>query len=629
MMKRASVRMKTLLHDLLSLWKKEKKKTGQGDPAIARAVQSIVHAKKEKKALPKTELLGIEALVHSKKKPSTLKWIIETVLTLSIALGLAILIRQTWFELYEIPTGSMRPTFKEQDRVLVSKTAFGLNIPLMTKHLTFSQKRAKRGSIVVITGDQLNLPDTDTTYFGLFPAKKRYVKRLVGLPNEYLYFYGGNIYILKADGTSIENIGSIKELSNKEYIPFISFEGKVEAGKETSRFSKNKEFLLLHFDRPIGKVEITHAQRIKSKIFSGGRWIEEFHDSDKMEKNRPQSFGEFWGINNFAKCRFLLPSELPSIATREGYVYPEATAYLELHHSPTLPKGVPSPKATSWPLVETKTTFLPLQDSHIEALVKGISTARFVIKDGHIYRYHYENAMPVSVPLLKDIPDGTYEFINGHAYQIGLGGHATLLNTSHSIYPATVEELAFWYNGGIDMHPDILDINSSLIPSRFGYFKNGAFYTMGTQIIARNDPLLQWFTIQEVNRQAHDPSYIAFQDHGSPDVVPLDAAFLKAYGFHIPESHYLVLGDNHAMSVDGRFFGTIPEANIQGSPLLILWPFGDRWGYIAQPKGHIPSFWGLVFTLTTIAGYVLWKRHVKKEQRQLIQECMNAENMER
>lgn len=624
-MKSTSSRMKSLLSALLLLWKKEKRKTGQVDPAIERAIASLTAATEKNTLLSEEELLGIEALVKSKKKSTLSKWCLETILTLVIALCLAILIRQMWFELYEIPTGSMRPTFKEQDRVLVSKTAFGLNMPLMTKHLSFSKKRLCRGSIVVITGDKLDLPDTDTTYFGLFPAKKRYVKRLVGLPDEYLYFYGGDIYILKSDGKTIERLRSIRELADKEYLPFISFEGKIEAGKETSRFSRNKEFLLLHFDQPVGKVEISSFQRVRGRIFSGGEWIEEFQDKNKMQKERPQTLGDFFGIDNYAKCRLLLPSELPSLAEREGYVYPDATAYLELHHSPSLPNGSLSAKSISWPLVQTKTTFLPLHDAHIEALVRALTTARFVVSKGRVHRYNYESKASESIPLLKEIPDGTYEFINGTAYRIVWGGYAETLPSSHPLYPSKIEELIFWYNGGIDMHPDMFDIDSNLIPSRYGYFKEGTFYAMGMPLVQKEDPILNWFIVQEINRQARESSYFAFQDHGSPEMNGLDPSFFKSYGLHIPKGHYLVLGDNHAMSVDGRFFGTIPEANIQGSPLCILWPPGERWGYIPQPKGHIPSPWSILFSSLTLTGYLVYRVRLKRREKQIILLCKQKE----
>ena len=58
----------------------------------------------------------------------------EFLFAICFAICVAAIVRQTWFELYEIPTGSMRPTFKEHDRVLVSKNAFGINWPFKTAH---------------------------------------------------------------------------------------------------------------------------------------------------------------------------------------------------------------------------------------------------------------------------------------------------------------------------------------------------------------------------------------------------------------------------------------------------------------------------------------------------------------
>lgn len=41
---------------------------------------------------------------------------------------------------------------------------------------------------------------------------------------------------------------------------------------------------------------------------------------------------------------------------------------------------------------------------------------------------------------------------------------------------------------------------------------------------------------------------------------------------HIPEGHYLVLGDNSANSRDGRFFGWLPNEHIVGRVSCIWWP---------------------------------------------------------
>ena len=61
------------------------------------------------------------------------------------ALVVAIAIRQMWFELYRIPSGSMRPTLKEEDFLLVSKTDFGINTITRTSHFSFDPALVKRG----------------------------------------------------------------------------------------------------------------------------------------------------------------------------------------------------------------------------------------------------------------------------------------------------------------------------------------------------------------------------------------------------------------------------------------------------------------------------------------------------
>ena len=49
--------------------------------------------------------------------------------SLVIALILALFIRSFFIQAYKIPTGSMRPTLKEGDRILVSKLHYGPLIP--------------------------------------------------------------------------------------------------------------------------------------------------------------------------------------------------------------------------------------------------------------------------------------------------------------------------------------------------------------------------------------------------------------------------------------------------------------------------------------------------------------------
>lgn len=87
---------------------------------------------------------------------------------LLIAAVLAILIRTFLFGPYKIPTGSMKPTFMENDKIFVDKLSYRFHKP-------------QRGDIIVFK----------------FPKdpKKDFVKRLVGLPGERVEIRNGVLLI--------------------------------------------------------------------------------------------------------------------------------------------------------------------------------------------------------------------------------------------------------------------------------------------------------------------------------------------------------------------------------------------------------------------------------------------------
>src|SRR5436853_3309419 len=66
----------------------------------------------------------------------------------------------------DVPTGSMKPTILEGDRVFVNKLAYGFKVPFTTLHLA-EWSNPQRGEIVVFY----------SPYDG-----KRLVKRVIGLP---------------------------------------------------------------------------------------------------------------------------------------------------------------------------------------------------------------------------------------------------------------------------------------------------------------------------------------------------------------------------------------------------------------------------------------------------------------
>jgi signal peptidase I len=555
----------------------------------------------------------IEQKIKSASKRSWIFRFLELCFTLLAALAAAGIIRQMWFELYEIPTGSMRPTFKEQDRVFVSKSIFGLNIPFVTKHFAFSPDRVKRGSIVVISGDNLDLPDVDTVYFGLFPGKKRYVKRCAALPGDYVYFYGGDLFILSRDEKTVIRLKADPTLADREYLPFISsFEGRVETSLPAP-FSRRRTIYVKHFNVPIGRIDVENDGSLTCRIPHNNKWIPEFSSNKELTRCFPQTIGEFWGIKNFALSRILLPEELPRDAIRLGCKDPNALAWLELKHSPTLP----SAHSSGHSLIQVSTTWIPLHEEQCQRLLENLYTARLVIENGRMRRYHFEGATSSGIQTPTIIPDGIYEFFHGKAYKIGFGGLVTELDRSHPIYPTSIKDLAFWFNAGIDALPEDLSPFSSRSSPRFAYFNDHALYVMGAPIFLKGDPILDNFENQEINRQAKDYNYFAFQDAGSPATEPFNPDFFKNFGFKVPDGHYLLLGDNPVMSLDCRYFGTVPENNIQGSPILMFWPFGERWGRPLQPHLFF-SIYTLMLCVITGIGIAVHHRHKAATTKRLL-----------
>ncbi len=79
----------------------------------------------------------------------------------------------------EVPTGSMKPTIQEGDRITVNKLAYDIRIPL-THISLYRLADPKRGEIVVFDSKQ---------------AGKRLVKRVIGLPGDTVAMHNNRLVI--------------------------------------------------------------------------------------------------------------------------------------------------------------------------------------------------------------------------------------------------------------------------------------------------------------------------------------------------------------------------------------------------------------------------------------------------
>lgn len=552
----------------------------------------------------------LDTFAKSHQKKSPVIWAIELAGAMLVALFIAVLIRQTWFELYEIPSGSMRPTFREKDRLIVTKTTFGLNIPLNSGHFYFNPDNVQRGGVVIWSGENTPLFAKDR-FLGILPYTRRYIKRLVGKPGDTLYFYGGEIWGVDKNGESIDELRNTPWMQQLEHVPFSRFEGT----PDYQVIGPDQFIVYKYFNQEVARLRLSQNGSVSGEIFDGKEWKPE---------SKTLQFGDHFGIDNFAKVR-LIPA---NSAKQSGTSLNEPSeAYLQIFHHPSLTYPQPTifrtTRNTLYGQLHPLITTLPLQPHHLDALRNSLYTARFVVQSERASRYSADSKpSPTDNALtMRGVPNGTYEFYDGIGYEVSRQGTLTELSSDHPLQPHSLEQLIQLFNAGIeiDRYANQTSNPNTMPPMRFAYWRNGTLFAGGGPLgKIETDRSLQEFVAKEKDRAESSSSrrpYRPFIDRGSPLQADgsIDGELILEKGLKIPEKHYLVLGDNHAMSADSRVIGFLPEDNLEGTPSIILWPMQKRWGPPAQaPYPWITSS-RLVVWILALGALTLWSYWVRRE----------------
>lgn len=114
---------------------------------------------------------------------SPLRSLVEWVVVVGGAFGLALLIQAFLLQPFRIPSGSMIPTLEVRDRIVVNKLSYHLH-------------PVHRGDVVVFTSPKCNAPQTPSwANCGIVGEYADLVKRVIGLPGDHLAIANDHVYV--------------------------------------------------------------------------------------------------------------------------------------------------------------------------------------------------------------------------------------------------------------------------------------------------------------------------------------------------------------------------------------------------------------------------------------------------
>ena len=485
----------------------------------------------------------------------------------------ALSFRQTFYEWSIIPTGSMRPTFRESDIVVISHSQFGINTPFNADHMLFSEEEVKRMGIIALTAQDLPMRETEVKYLGVIPAYKQMTKRMIGLPGDKLYFYGGKIYGIDKNGNDISNDLQIDKLSHIDHIPYIRINGNIKYENNSGRENYQQKGLIKQNNIELASVELLKDQKIKSHMKT---------DSDALDIH------ELWGMGNYAMAKIIDRNSLRLSSDEINLLVnnPSTKYFLELtHHASIKNLDNLSPKSSL--------SYIPLDDEALKTLWENIYTARFRVNKGYMQdfqrTYSDLSDMREHPYIGKNIEDGYYEFINGTVSKLRYQNTPFSwvpslsipqnLEDDHPLAKFSPKKCVMLFNLGVNPYKILAERNEHGT-SRYAYFRDGDLFLLGKKIFSKKDNTLTNFNIKELQKEEDDPSYTPFIDSGAPLLSDgsIDSEKINNFGLSVPKNSYYVLGDNHSQSGDSREFGMVPKKNLRGITALLVWAPDSRAG---------------------------------------------------
>ena len=131
--------------------------------------------------------------------PKPVRTVLETVITLVVALGIAWLGQAFVVKPYRVPTPSMVPTLEPGDRVLADRLTLDFESPSRGEIIVFHPPHCKPGH-----NDSSGVCTTPDLKLRAGLAGTTFVKRVIGLPGETVWAKGGHVFVKDKGKPAVE-----------------------------------------------------------------------------------------------------------------------------------------------------------------------------------------------------------------------------------------------------------------------------------------------------------------------------------------------------------------------------------------------------------------------------------------
>jgi signal peptidase I len=153
------------------------------------------------------------------------------------------------------------------------------------------------------------------------------------------------------------------------------------------------------------------------------------------------------------------------------------------------------------------------------------------------------------------------------------------------------------------LHPDPHDAGTYVVKRIIGvpgdhiHLRNGVVYRNGE---ALNEPYID--SDQDNPEDSYRNNFPAvapsYENGVYPNWIVDLASHVQGDDLAVPEGSYFAMGDHRGVSLDSRYWGFIPQANVIGRPMFIYWSFetpgdqyrkteiADRIGFLAHVVLH-------------------------------------------